>query len=72
MYDKKSKLAPDQKEITITYKDFNTLLNRVKFIREKLLDDLKSKDEFTITSEYISQNEENYYLNFILTPKYRI
>lgn len=65
------KLDSDQKVITVSYNTFQELIDREDIMKTKLEKDLEYKDEFVITDNYISVDEDKYYLNFIITPKYR-
>lgn len=63
-----TELKHNERLISVSYKTMNELIKRSEFIRERLKLHM-SKDQ-NITSEYISQDENNFYLNFILSPKY--
>lgn len=64
-------LEKDQKLITVSYDSFQHLLSREETIKQKLEDDLNKQDTYVITNQYISVDEKKYYLNFVITPKYR-
>ena len=68
MINKQQELKYNERLITVSYNNMSELMNRSNFIRERLL--LHMDENQYISSEYISQDETKYYLNFILTPKH--
>lgn len=68
MINKQQELKHNERLIAVSYNNMSELMNRSNFIRERLL--LHMDENQYISSEYISQDETKYYLNFILTPKH--
>lgn len=64
-----NKLKREERLISVSYSTFQALLDRCDYIREQLQDSISNSDQY-ISQEYISQDEDKYYLNFVLTPNY--
>lgn len=62
-------LKYDERLITVSYDTMTELTNRAEYITDKLKENI-TKDH-QITKSYISQDENKYYLNFVVSPKYR-
>lgn len=64
------RLAHDERLIVVSYETMQELLERENYITNLLMAHIQNTEQY-IRETYISQNETKYFINFIISPKYR-